>query len=133
MPHLDSAHIYGQDVVDEITYSVFTPDELATIRRFIAILPDRGVSARLAVKLCGYFPHCASSVIDAMSTAFRDVQGATANGVNPSGLITAGPSVKLIAQWLFGLIPDDFMPTQAIVDKCNDLFYGNARIDVIAG
>lgn len=133
MPHLDSAHIYGQDVVDEITYSVFTPDELATIRRLIAILPDMGISAQLTMKLCREFPYNASTAIDAMSTAFRDVMSSTDHGACPSGIITAGPSVELIALWLFGLVPDDFMPTQAIVDKCNDLFYGNARIAVIAG
>lgn len=127
MPHLDSAHIYGQDVVDEITYSVFTPDELATIRRFVAIIPDMGVGAQLTMKLCREFPHSASQAIDAMTTALRDVMSSTDSGANPSGLVTAGPSVKLIARWLSNLVPDDFVPTQAIVDKCHDQFYAIIR------
>ena len=104
----------------------FTEEELATVRRLCSVARDMGLSAKLAVKIAKEYDS-PEVIIEAMGTAISDILASTDRGTEPQEILGAALSLELVAPLLRDILPDDFVPSADMIDRCKSMFFHKHR------
>ncbi len=118
---------------DKGDVSEFTDGELLRIRNFVSLLSDVGIMAEYTLAVAGAQSFESELVTAVFSNAGRDVARSCGliDGIatKPECAHEAAPSLKILVRNKPHKIelPDDFIITDKLLDKCMDKFYESVR------